>query len=656
MKKLNFFAGTLALGLALSLGACSSDEPLQGDNGVAEYDQTRYMAITLTSPRDASARAFENGTTNENAVNRLDFLFYDLDGNPTAQPQTFTGAELKDTDFSDNTNGDNVARIWTSVVPVQVEQGKALPSQVICLVNASEARATQLKNLTLQELLDVTDGSFYNGDHFCMTNSAYYGSSPLEPGTVRVCATPINIKQLASSQAAALSNLNAAIAEGATDAEKELLVDIYVERSAAKVGLTLAPTAIEQYTLNNGDGTGTVTLTFVPQYWFMNATNKTMYSTKRFGIPGTGTSINMDPTFAQVNANFANTGMDDTWNAPTLSRSYWGCSPSYAANNFPQVSDNVNDLDGNVNNTYTMHYYSFNDVKAGANGTLGATSVAYNNGFAITNTGAAATGYIYTTETTTAISRIKDVNNSNPAASVGSAVLIGHYYAGTTAPAGEYPTFWIDTNDGENGTVYFNETNAKNTLIARNSFIYSAPDAPVTNSTLFVLEHPKKAVRDILTDKDNIAGRLVTLQLAEVPTTTLYYWNGTAYEEINENNIDAANAQLAAVGYLDVYNNGRAFFNIPVRHLGWPANNTLPDGTALYENGVYTWDAMRVGDLGIVRNHVYTINVTKIAGLGSGLRSDAQPIVPPVHAFRQYLSVRLNVLAWNVVPVQNVEL
>lgn len=676
--KTKFYFGAFAA-LALGFASCSSDEPLQGnpDNPgeqIAEYDQTRYMLVSLTSPRDRDGRAdFEDGTTNENAVNRLDFLFYDLEGNPTAQPQTFTGADLKDTDFSGITGSDNVARIWTSVVPVQVEQGKALPSQVICLVNASESRATELKAKTLAELISVTDGSFYNtvtdpndaskkGDYFTMTNSVYYGTNVLTGATnVRLCATPINISQLFESSAKANEALTAAKAEGATEAQKALLVDIYVERLAAKVGLTLSDASIEEYTLANGDaGTGTVTIKFYPQYWFMNAVNKHMYSTKRFGVPGTGETINMDPGYDAVNTNFNNTGMSDSWNAPTLHRSYWGCSPSYAANSFPMVSDQVNDLE-NPKVTYNQDYYSYNDVKGfAADKTIGKKAIAYNNGFAITNTGAAATGYIYTTETTTAIKRIKDVANGNPAATVGSAVIVGHYRTTTgTEPTGEYPTFWIDTNNGENGTFYANEANAKNALAARNSFIFSDDKGTkaVTTGNLFVLEHPKKVVRDILTDNNNIAGRLVTIQLASAPTgeNTLYYFNGTAYEPITATNLAKANAQLAAVGYLDMYNNGRAFFNIPVRHLGWPANDMV--GTKkLYDNGVYNWAEMRVGDLGVVRNHVYTINVGKIGGLGSGLRDDDQPIVPPVHAFKQYVAVRLNILAWRIVPAQNVDL
>lgn len=665
MKLFRHCAGALAIALALGSTGCSSDEPINKGNGVAEQDETRYILITLSSPSDGS-RAFEDGTTNESAVTRLDFLFYDNEGNQIGEPQTFTGSDLKDDDFA-NDKRPNVTRIWTSVVPVQVEQGKALPAQVICLVNAEASRATALKGKSLTDLLDIQDGTFYNGQNFVMTNSVYYGTSPYAAGTTRICATPVNTAQLFSTQQAAKDALDAATATGATADQKALMVDIYVERSAAKVGLTLSSGNVNTYTLANGDGTGDVTLTFVPQYWFMNAIDKTMYSTKRYGIPNVGAAVdmNMDPTFEQINTNFQGSGMaNGAWNDPDNSRSYWGCSPSYAKNVFPLVSDNVWDLsvpkDNNYNKSYNQNYYSFNDVKGFAsaeNTGIQAKAIAYNNGFSITNTGAAATGYIYTTETTTAKTSINDVANGNPAAAVASAVIVGHYYKDNAPESGEYPTFWIDINDGENGTYYGIETNAKKALIARNAFIFSDDKGhtPLETPDAFALMHPEKAVRLILTDKDNIAGRYVTLQLGSVPESA-YYWDGRQYAKITASNLAQANAALAGVGYLDMYNNGRAFFNIPVRHLGWPTNDELADGTKLYENGTYNWAKMRVGDLGIVRNHVYKLNITKISGLGSGLRSDDQPIVPPVHAYKQFIAMRLNILAWNIVPAQNIEL
>ena len=64
----------------------------------------------------------------------------------------------------------------------------------------------------------------------------------------------------------------------------------------------------------------------------------------------------------------------------------------------------------------------------------------------------------------------------------------------------------------------------------------------------------------------------------------------------------------------------------------------------------------RRGDFGVVRNHVYTLKVNKITGLGVGLNSPDQPIVPPMDPDNYYIAARLNILAWRVVPEQGVDL
>lgn len=80
----------MVLAMMLGLASCSSEEHITGGNEVAEIDETRFMTVALSAPRDGG-RGFEDGTKDESAVKRLDFLFYDRDGNPTATPQSFTG-------------------------------------------------------------------------------------------------------------------------------------------------------------------------------------------------------------------------------------------------------------------------------------------------------------------------------------------------------------------------------------------------------------------------------------------------------------------------------------------------------------------------------------------------------------------------------------
>ena len=140
MRTFKTSAGAMVLAMMLGLASCSSEEHYHrrqrsgGNRRNALHDSGSFR-----TPR--RGRGFEDGTKDESAVKRLDFLFYDRDGNPTATPQSFTGDELN-SEFKDSENN-NVTRIWTSVVPVQLTQGKNLPSQVICIVNADAGRITQ---------------------------------------------------------------------------------------------------------------------------------------------------------------------------------------------------------------------------------------------------------------------------------------------------------------------------------------------------------------------------------------------------------------------------------------------------------------------------------------------------------------------------------
>lgn len=659
MKLNKFLCGTMTL-LAIGLTACSNDDQFL-NNGKVEADATRYLSIQLTSPVQGT-RAFENGTTNESKVTRLDFLFYDATGNPTSTPQTFKKDDLNDEFVDGPFESGNVTRIWTSVVPVQLVQGQNLPAQVLCVVNGDANAVNELQSKSLDDVRDVVRNYFNNGADFLMTNSVYFGQNVLTgQANQRLCATPINANsQLFATEAEATAAITAAGADGATDAQKAALVNIYVERLAAKVGLTLTANTVSAVNLANGAGGANVTIEFTPQYWLMNAVANQNYITKRYGVMEDGVAV-MKPTYTQINDAFAGTAMASTWNDAPNHRSYWGCSPSYYTANYPLVSDQVNDLaihsgDGYVAGTYQNKYYSYNEVVAQAAGTgvnkqaLAAT----NGGFAVTNTGAAATGYIYTRETTTALNKIQNVAE-NPAATVASAVIVGQYkVSGADAPA----TFYVDPNNNNNynstdktgtqGTYYGTEAAARTALQARQFIVFTDVNGTTPAGVdAFVVKHPDYVVRQKLANP-NIAGRLVTLQLEAVPETTLYYFDGTGYVPVTAANLAEVNAQLVSVGYLNMYNNGLAFFNIPIRHLGFR--------DASYANGKYDWADMQLGELGLVRNHVYTINVTGISGIGTGLRSADQPIVPAKDEVNQYIAMRLNILAWNVVNAWNIEL
>lgn len=89
------------------------------------------------------------------------------------------------------------------------------------------------------------------------------------------------------------------------------------------------------------------------------------------------------------------------------------------------------------------------------------------------------------------------------------------------------------------------------------------------------------------------------------------------------------------------YKGGEMFYNIPIEHL----NPIEADATALEE-----------ANYGIVRNHHYVINITKLDKVGKGIFTPEEEIVPDDTDKDTYaIGAKINILSWKVVN-QNVEL
>ena len=116
------------------------------------------------------------------------------------------------------------------------------------------------------------------------------------------------------------------------------------------------------------------TLTFMPKAWAINADAPSMYVVKRFAsTAGDDAPI---PAFDDVLGAGVN-----WWNDAANHRSYWACSPSYFASDYPQVSDNIRDyvIENNIEGVgngagwvpandadypYSLKYYSYDQIVA----------------------------------------------------------------------------------------------------------------------------------------------------------------------------------------------------------------------------------------------------------------------------------------------------
>lgn len=647
MKK-SFLYGAMTTGLLFT--ACNSDAPLAPEEGgsVAEIDKTMFVKLAIHGSEGmGGTRAaendgnpvedtdFENGTGNESKVSNAYFVFYDAAGNvvgdivnvPVSQMNKVTGTE------------GTVEEYYAHTVEVSVPKGQTTPTQVVCYINPLTPAA--LKS-DLQTVQTVTRSEVTSDAGFPMSNSVYYLNNAGDP----VITVDVNGKLYDTPEEAAAAPA----------------VDIYVERYASKLAFSAAEA--EAYTTHTSvvstDGTATetpVTLSFVADRWALNAEATSTYVLKSFRQPSdNGQILGTSYTFDALNAVINGTGATATswaWNNPSYHRSYWAVSPAYFTETYPTVADDL------LSGTWAgqQKYYSLAELEAGA-------------GFAGNNTTAQ-----YFRETTVGSRALR---SENPRAAMPAVILVGHYTVavnGTDAGQKSFYTYLKGSDDKP--LVYFEADAQGNSEVAGgesmiNRFLNALTVLYKKDGDKYVRFNPADAtdkakllsILEIADPSDevatDVAARFRTLQLkANANTTGIYIANGNGYQEIGTGEgmvsvLDANKALYQQVGMAAYYINGAAYFNIPVLHYGWyRAGNP---NAAAGATGNIDWNKVNVGDFGMVRNHSYKVNVSKIAGLGTGIAGENDPIVPPADTKEQYISYRVNILKWAVVPTQNVEL
>lgn len=665
MKKINYYLGALALA-SLSLGACSSDK-LAGEepNGPdTKTERTVYVNIAVHGDAAGSRASASNGNPEDNAtdfgdpvgnegkVNSCYLVFYDGTGNVVGEIAPVNGS------FESVAVGNGtVESRLQKVVPVTLQAGQENPTQVMCYINPANPSDLQNPLATVQTITrDAVTIPGTDGNLFPMSNSVYYDATNGLKMAVEIPAESVFTTQEAA-QAALTATKN--------------IIDIYVERYAAKLTMQGIATPTEYITATTSDaalGAATeveVELNFTVDGWALNGEAKNTFAVKSFREASTdGQILPNNYTFTGLNAEINPNGGDWTWN--NFHRSYWACSPVYFQAEYPEV---LSDYDPTVMN---QTFLSYNDVING-------------KGFKADDTAPH-----YFKETTVGTHGLQ---SANPKAAVASVIIVGHYSVtvnGTPTP--KKPTFYTYVR-GTNGnpTVYFEGTGNdaastvagglsmqkrflwQTTVLYKNTAAEGAAPNYVRMSAgvlddLHAMVGATRIERptDAVLGETKMASRALTLQLTGDNLTGIFINdNGTPKQIVADNtkNFDeATQVKLTRanqilwqnVGSCNKYEAGAGFFNIPVKHLGYyrQSNNT----TAATNAATIEVADASVGDFGMVRNHSYQINVTKIEGLAEGIGDKANPIIPPADTKDVYMAYRINVLRWAIVPVQNVEL
>ncbi len=679
MKK-RFYYGAMATGLVFT--ACSSEALNEPDNRPAEADQTLYVKMAIHGDDLNGTRAgdtngapdaegdFEAGVGAESEIKNAYFVFYDAAGK-----QVGDIVQINLDKATTGVDGATVEKYYESVVPVSIRKGELDPAQVVCYINPISP--AELQN-PLSEIETVTREMAVSGSDnklFPMSNSVYYTST--ENGTKPQIAVPVATDQLFDTEKEALEATNKAI-------------DVYVERYASKLKFTSKDAeAYTTHTTVNGAEVP-VSLSFVAEKWALNAESKKTYVVKSFRKESAeGIILPDDYTYNDLNTAIngtLSTADSWVWNNADYHRSYWGMSPAYFTATYPEVA-------GDVNDNSLQTYYTYNDL----------TKQNSKVGYPTTDTDAK-----YFKETTVGL---KALDSKNPAAAMPSVILVGKYKLSVNGTEVEgnpdfytylkgsdgKPLVYFAANDGTADSKVAGGESMLKRFINQVTVLYKrvndgTEDAPKyryvrLNPTVAAdlammvgalkIDRPTEAVLKNPTttegyDEIKLPARQQTLQFNGINNTTgIYIANGNGYKEIvaddaiptgTQITLTAANRVLMQqVGFANFYNTGMAYFNIPVKHYGWyRAGNTqkeITEGETTKPNTTtIDWGKVRVGDFGMVRNHSYSINISSITGLATGIAGVDDPIVPPAETKDYYVAYKVRILKWAVVPVQNVDL
>lgn len=662
MRK-EFLYGTMALGLVFT--ACKSDDLTieeNNGNGVAETAQTLYVKMAIKGGNQPGTRAGSEGNPvegtgdfdkgeGESEVKNAYFVFYDNNGNVVGD---YVQVTLQNPTTAPTPDG-TVESYYQSVVSVGIRKGENKPKQVVCYINpVTPVDLTkplyEIQTVTRQAVTRQAD----NTTLFPMSNSVYYPNENAE--TAPTIAVPIADGQIFDTRDAALA------------AKEGQIIDVYVERYAAK--LAFAYNDVNDFettsTVYAADGTASdpkVVLTFVPEKWALNAEANETFVIKSFRkATATGDIMIDNYTFGEAQTAINGNGGNWVWNNAGYHRSYWACSPAYFTEKYPEVASDVE------NNVLHQKYYTYAELANGA-------------GFDADDKAAK-----YFKETT--VGR-KALDSENPQAAVASVILVGHYeltvadgapvksafYTYSRGKSTDKPGVYFPANNGTatsavpgGGSMmmrFLQELTCLYKKDAQGVFTRFNPNDAADLATLVGALNIQRPADEVIGDM-KVPSRYLTLQLTGTGLDNIYVANGNGYKAIGDaagqitlvqanqvimQQVQFCNYYASVENATDANAGGKAYFNIPVLHYGWYRTSNGHDATSKID-----WNNLQVGDLGVVRNHSYSINVTAIKGLATAISDYEAPIVPPADTKEQYVSYKVNILKWAVVPAQNVEL
>ncbi len=600
MKMNKFLLGILGV-LTLSLASCSSDEPGRDPNQNTGSD-SRFMSVAIRNVDlgsraggDQSGDVYEEGLDAENAVKSLRFYFFDNNGMPfSVTPAGNNYYDCTEVTVEEGNNMPYVEKFYRAVIVLNTQEANYSDlKSMVAVVNADHS-ALGTANKSLVELQAIV------ANYGEATEGKNYNNKSTDIPAHLMTSSVYGTSEANAGCEIAIAQSKLATSEADANANP---VDVYVERVLAKVRVTAAfGTGFNVSVLDNN----VIRVQLKDQNGkdYVDTDNKQIYAE----LQSWGLQTYTDQSYLFKNVTGWN-GWDigEWWNDAAHIRSYWAINPA-----------GVN----HVNVPHTDATAKIGSKLSETNGNV-TTTIVYDGDFRYTQENAgdvAATGH---------------KSNYNP----------------TTATSNRTQVYikakLVDQNGNaidlvEWGGQHYTTSKALDAMLGVvNASILTCTGADGTYTYKSITPDMIKLVNAEDIDKANTATEvskryLSYIQLTDEAEETEFFDN-----DHNALTTEKVNEILAGVPGAKVWQNGDTYYYADLTHLN-PSTATA--------------DNTEKGAFGVVRNHIYEVQLNSIFGLGTPVlipvekEENPDPIVPQKPTpDAYYLGARLNILSWRVV-------
>lgn len=583
-----FFVSLLATAF---FSCCSSDDPVISPDGGDAAGAPQFLTVNLVTSGESATKTraagdqtpgdptngnddkatYEEGLEDENNVTSIRFYFFN-NGQPACVKKS-GDSKLNYLDWTDISNADpdkdmpNVERILKAMLILQTPDGDEMPETMVAIINPTKDLPQDAITLTA---LKAKCGNYAKNNiskgSFVMSNSTYADKSSNE-------MMEVDVKNHIMSS---------------SDAALKVPVDIYVERTVAKVrvesGLPIAKTLADGtklYDPSEKNADGNVIQDKEQKF------GETKIYVKFLGWNATAVADN-SRLIKKINPGWDGTllGSFGPWNWADYSRSFWAL--------------NVNATDNN-GATLGYQYGAFQKSSNDANLFQAQAQTGFDK----------KTNWVYLNENAS-----NDFASGSEAATA-TKVIIAAQLVDMDGKEIEFAEYASERMAVSDLTTRFASLLGyyKKVTLADNSTKYEQ----MTSSDLQI-----KTATEAGEAGPGTPGRYkVYVQLdKDIAADTEWYSNGQGTGTVMSN--DDVNAALKGLGAAKVWKEGYTYYYFDIEH---------------------------GSKKGVVRNHIYDASLTSLVGLGTPVYNPDEIIYPekPTPETDTYLAARINILSWRVV-------